>query len=112
MPYLKVSINKKIENKDELLSFLTREMSKALSKPETYFMTSIEDEVGIYFQGSTKEAAFIELRSIGLQESKTKEISRIICNLINEKLDIPKDRIYINFFDIKNTMWGWNENTF
>ncbi|PNR99170.1 hypothetical protein X927_05995 [Petrotoga mexicana DSM 14811] len=112
MPYLKVTTNKKIDNKEELTRILSREVANALGKPEMYFMVSLEDTAHIQFQGSSDLAAFVELRSIGLPESQTKDLSKVLCQLLEQQLNIPKDRVYINFLDIKNTMWGWKGDTF
>ncbi|HBT50970.1 MAG TPA: hypothetical protein DEA49_02490 [Petrotoga sp.] len=112
MPYLKVTTNKKIDNKEELTRILTKEVAKALGKAETYFMVSLEDTAYIHFQGSSELGAFVELRSIGLPESQTKGLSKELCQLLEQQLGIPKDRVYVNFLDIKNTMWGWKGDTF
>jgi len=112
MPYLKITTNKKVENKKELLDSFTKKIAKALEKPEKYFMTSLEDNTQIYFQGDFQPAAFVELRSIGLPENKTAELSKKICDMVEEHLNVPEERVYINFVDIKNTMWGWNGSTF
>jgi len=112
MPYLKVTTNKKIDNKEELLGILSKEVANALGKPEFYVMVSLEDSVHIHFQGSSDLAAFVELRSIGLLESQTKDLSKELCQLLEQQFSIPKDRVYINFLDIRNTMWGWKGDTF
>ncbi|MDY6894790.1 MAG: phenylpyruvate tautomerase MIF-related protein [Thermotogota bacterium] len=112
MPYLKVTTNKKIDNKEELLGILSKEVANVLGKPELYVMVSLEDSAHIHFQGSSDLAAFVELRSIGLPESQTKDLSKEICQFLEQQLNIPKDRVYINFLDIKNTMWGWKGDTF
>jgi hypothetical protein len=57
-------------------------------------------------------AAFAELRGIGLPVSKTGELSRLICELIESGLGVPRQRIYINFADIPASQWGWNGQTF
>merc|ERR1712002_1267057 len=38
--------------------------------------------------------------------------SKALVDVVNTKLDIPKDRLYIHFQDAKPSEVGWNETTF
>ncbi|MCK5919804.1 MAG: hypothetical protein KAG66_02615, partial [Methylococcales bacterium] len=40
------------------------------------------------------------------------EYSRALCELVENELGIPADRIYIEFSNPERHMWGWNEGTF
>ncbi|MCU7855695.1 MAG: hypothetical protein KZQ79_08400, partial [Candidatus Thiodiazotropha sp. (ex Lucinoma borealis)] len=43
---------------------------------------------------------------------KTTEFSQILCDLIQQQLHIPKQRIYIEFSNAERHLWGWNAGTF
>ncbi len=112
MPYIKVQTNQKVEKKEKLLKKLSAQMAEKLGKPESYIMTALEAEVKMTFGGSTEKTAFIEVKSIGLKESMTEELSQIICSFAEKELGINKNRVYIEFADAPGSMWGWNGGTF
>jgi len=67
----------------------------------------------ILMSGKPGPACFGEIRGIGgLTPQVNRELSRKVCRLLNESLGISTERIYLNFFDIAATNWGWNESTF
>jgi phenylpyruvate tautomerase len=112
MPYLKIQTNKEITDKSLLMKEMTDLLMNLLGKPEKYIMIAVEPLTTMLFGGSDEPAAFIELKSIGLPSDATAELSEAICNLLNQHLDIPPDRIYIEFSDAPRNMFGWNGGTF
>ncbi len=112
MPLLEITTNTKIDNSQrfaEQASSLTAEM---LGKPESYVMVKIHPEQMLIFAGSDEPAAHVKLKSLGLPEDKTADLSASICAFINEQLDIDSARIYIEFSNPERHMWGWDKRTF
>lgn len=97
---------------DSLLPQCSALVSKLLGKPESYVMVAIEGGISMSFAASTDALAFIELKSLGLPDNRTTELSRGLCKFINESLGIPSDRIYIQFSSPARHHWGWDEKTF
>ena len=87
-------------------------MAEQLGKPESYIMTALEVDLKMTFGGSTEKTAFIEVKSIGLKQSMTEELSQFICEFMEQELEIEQDRIYIEFADAPGAMWGWDGGTF
>ena len=114
MPYLKIQTNRDVADdaKQELLKKASVVVSKNLGKPEKYVMVRIDPAQPMMFAGSTTACAYLELKSIGLPESKTEALSKVLCQLMLDELKIPSERIYIEFADAKDSMWGWNSGTF
>jgi phenylpyruvate tautomerase PptA (4-oxalocrotonate tautomerase family) len=114
MPYLKITTSQAIdaERKHNLLKAASKAVAAELGKPEQYMMVSAETPVSMLFAGTDKPCAFLELRGIGLPESKTGKLSQLLCSLVESQLKIPQDRVYINFADISPSLWGWNGDTF
>lgn len=114
MPYLKITASKSIkpEDKHATLKAASRMVANELGKPEQYMMVSLEAPVQMFFAGTEEPAAFLELRGIGLPESKAGRLTELLCQLVESHLGIRKDRIYINFADVAADMWGWNGETF
>lgn len=114
MPYLKIQTNQEAEGeiRQRILSHASRLISQELGKPEEFVMVALEPSMAMYFNGSEDPVAFLELKSIGLPGAKTKELSKVLCSLLEEELRIPKDRIYVKFIDVQRGMWGWNGGTF
>jgi len=114
MPYLKIQTNQGMDAAIEqtLLREASSLVASELGKPESYVMISIEPPRPMLFAGTDEPAAYLELKSIGLMESKTKTLSAALCQLISEKMNISAERIYIEFADAQRSMWGWNGSTF
>lgn len=114
MPYLSIKTNQAIDETkiEALLAKASALVSNELGKPENYVMVSMAPTQLMIFAGKPEACAYLELKSIGLPESKTKPLSSALCSLINEELAIPTDRIYIEFADAPRSMWGWDSSTF
>ncbi len=114
MPYLKIQSNHPLANDSakELLAKASSAVADLLGKPERYVMVSLEPPVPMLFSGNDDPTVFIELKSIGLSESQTPELSRVLCELIQQTLGIDPERVYIEFADAPRKMWGWNGSTF
>ena len=114
MPYLMVQTNVRVDDsqKTDLLKSLSAQVAEALGKPESYVMVALEDNTPMVFAGSDAPLAYLELKSIGLPESKTQALSSTLCSAINDALGIDTNRIYIEFADAPRAMWGWDSRTF
>lgn len=112
MPYLKIQTNVKIEDKKQWMSEVSMLLSEALKKPSQYIMVAVMDQTDMMFANTTDPLAFIELKSIGMPENETGNLSAKICSLIEKTLDVPMERIYIEFSNAQRHMFGWNGNTF
>ena len=114
MPYLRIQTNRRLADSERpaLLQAASRTVADALGKPERYVMVALEDGVPMIFAGDETPLAYLELKSIGLPESRTAELSAVLCDFVVERLDISTDRIYIEFADAPRSFWGWNRGTF
>lgn len=115
MPVIKVQTSATPEPSlvEGLLKTLSAKLSKHLSKPESYVMTVFEPSLAMTFAGTTEPVCYIEIKSIGTMTSEqTQAMSEDFCQVINEKLGVPINRIYIEFTDAKGYLWGWNGRTF
>ncbi|MDX8128883.1 phenylpyruvate tautomerase MIF-related protein [Methylomonas sp. OY6] len=114
MPFLKLNTNSVLDTelKSKLLGELSQLVPKETGKPERYVMISIEQNDAMLFAGSTAPLAYLECKSIGLSSSQAKNLSASICQLLNTRLSIPQDRIYIEFSNCPADFWGWNGSTF
>ena len=114
MPLMSLQISDCLsdENRKELLTSISKIVAESIGKPEQYVMVSI-GERAIMMSGKEGQAAFVDLRSIGgLSGEVNREISRKLCALLEESLEIPPDRVYINFTEFPAANWGWNGSTF
>lgn len=114
MPYLKIETNLTLDQQTaHLLSgSASRHVADALGKPERYVMVNLQSGQAMSLAGSDASLAYLELKSIGLPEGATKELSAGLCQLIHDRLGIPPDRIYIEFSNAARHLWGWNGSTF
>jgi phenylpyruvate tautomerase PptA (4-oxalocrotonate tautomerase family) len=115
MPFLKIQTNHVVDSAtgEALLAKASKLVAKKLGKPENYVMVQLQKEAPMLFAGTNAPLAFLELKSIGLpNNSTTADLSASLCTLIEQDLNIPKDRVYIEFSDAPRDMWGWNGGTF
>ncbi len=98
---------------ESLLTSLSANLAKHIGKPESYVMTAFESDVPMTFAGTFDPVCYVEIKSVGnMSSSQTKSMSEDFCQYISEKLDVPTNRIYIEFADAQGYLWGWNKSTF
>jgi phenylpyruvate tautomerase PptA (4-oxalocrotonate tautomerase family) len=114
MPYLMIKTNQCLDEARlaRLLKEASRTAAAALGKPESYVMVAVETNTPMLFGGSDAPLAYLELKSLGLPESRTADLSAALTETISAELNVEKDRIYIEFADAARHMWGWKGGTF
>jgi phenylpyruvate tautomerase PptA (4-oxalocrotonate tautomerase family) len=112
MPYLTITSNQNLDTASGQLEVLSKTVANLLGKPESYIMVSVQQNLDMLFAGNHEPLAFCELKSLGLQESQTPELSNQLCTCINKLFNIPCNRIYIEFSAPPRAMWGWDRRTF
>ncbi len=112
MPYVRLQTNTTVEDAAALLKKLSATAAAGLGKPEAYVQTALDDRRPMTFAGSDAPTAFIECKSIGLSDNQTAGLSAALSAFCSEEMNIPDDRVYIEFADAKGKMWGWRGSTF
>ena len=114
MPYLLIKTNQTLsaEAGQTLLAEASREVAGALGKPERYVMVALEQGCPMLFGGSAAPLTYLELKSIGLPEGRTGELSSLLAKLASKHLGVSQERVYIEFSNASGPMWGWNGATF
>lgn len=113
MPYLKIQINQDFDEgkKAEIVEKASKLVTKEIGKPETYIMIALETAKKMMFAGTNEPTIFMELKSVGLPESKTSDLSKALCEFAEKYLNVKKERVYIEFANSTGVMWGWKGNT-
>ena len=114
MPILKIQTNIPLpsDRRPAFMKTASKEVARMLGKPERYVMVSLDTDGSMLFAGEEAPLAYLELKSIGLPEDRTRVFSSDLCRLVSGELGIPAERIYIEFTDAPRSMWGWNGATF
>jgi phenylpyruvate tautomerase PptA (4-oxalocrotonate tautomerase family) len=114
MPFLTIRSNvaPASDSRSAFLEVASQAASEILGKPERYVMVELIHNPDMLFAGIAAPLAYLELKSIGLPEQRTTEISARLCELIQDRLGVPGDRIYIELSNAARHMWGWNGATF
>jgi len=114
MPLLKLETTVTLpdDQREMLLSLLSKTVAKIIGKPEQYVMVSISP-TAILMSGKPGEAAFLDIRSIGgLSGPVNEKLSHEICSILKEAIGVAPERVYINFTNVEASNWGWNSETF
>jgi len=109
MPYINIFTSAKIEDKKKLLEDISILVASLTNKSKRFVMAKLDDNLEMYF-GDESPCCFLEIKSIG--SLNPSEMAKPISNLVNKKIGIPTDKIYISFEDVPASMWAWNGRTF
>lgn len=113
MPFLKLSISELLPDHTHtaLLKELSINVAKILGKPEAYVMVAI-DHCAMVMGGQTGPAAFVDVRSIGgLNHELNRALSKAITELLSTHVQIPAERVFLNFQVFDAAFWGWRGDT-
>jgi phenylpyruvate tautomerase PptA (4-oxalocrotonate tautomerase family) len=109
---LKTSVEVPENKREALLSELSKIVADSTGKPEQYVMAIIET-ADFMMGGHPSMAAFADIRGIGgINRETNAKISEKLCVLLENRLSISPQRVYINFTDIPASNWGCNGSTF
>ncbi len=112
MPYMMIQTNAEVTDPDALMRRASAFLSEQLGKPESYIMIALEPKTDMMFAGTSDVSAYVELKSIGLTDARTAELSEALCGFLSEDLGVRADRVYVEFAGVPAAMWGWNNRTF
>ncbi|MDX8391182.1 MAG: phenylpyruvate tautomerase MIF-related protein [Mariprofundaceae bacterium] len=112
MPYLNIQTNVPVKNEAALIAGASAAVAGMLGKPESYVMVHVESSARLIFAGTDAPTAYLQLKSLGLAESKSADYSARLCAFMQAELGIEPARIYIEFCSPERHMWGWNGGTF
>jgi phenylpyruvate tautomerase PptA (4-oxalocrotonate tautomerase family) len=114
MPTLIIKTNAELppQPRCDLLATASAAVAELLGKPEGYVMVLLEPVADMTFGGDTAPCAYLELKSLGLPEDRTAELSAALCGLVEEHLRVPKARVYIEFASPPRHMFGFDGRTF
>ena len=111
MPFIQINTSSKsVLDNDLLQKEISKLVAELTGKPENYVMTMIQSGTQMTFAGSDEPCCFIRLKSIGSLNPST--MSKSLCELISSKTNIKTNRIYVEFFDVQASNWGFNSATF
>lgn len=99
--------------KTALLGELSRLLSQGFEKPERWSMTCLVPNLSMTMGGQPAPSVFVAVRNVGkMTPDQTAMLSAEICARVSPALDVPADRIYVEFGDVAGYLWGWNGATF
>ena len=113
MPYFSIETNRQIDNKmnEELMQKASTFLSEMLGKPEQVIMVTIKQGMPYIFGSTNDPAAFVQIKSLGLDRDRCSEFSDKVCAFLETEAGIPRDRAFIEFIDIDGKIFGWNGRT-
>ncbi|MDS0524244.1 phenylpyruvate tautomerase MIF-related protein [Clostridium sp. SHJSY1] len=114
MPFIGSKVSVKISKEKE--EVIKEKLGKAIElipgKSEKFLMVGFEDEYSLYFAGEKLEkGAFVEVKIFGkASKDAYDKLTKSICNIYEEELEIPQNKIYIKYEEVSD--WGWNGRNF
>lgn len=113
MPFINTCVTTEITYEKE--EILKAKLGKALSligKPEAYLMLNFSENCRLWFAGTNDEdAAFVEVALLhSAPKASYEKLTKAICDILNEELSIPTNRIYVKYSETE--FWGWDKMMF
>lgn len=100
------------ESRAALLKGMSAFAAKALKKSERYVMVTVQ-ESPVMMGGELGDAVFVDVRSIGgISAETTSRMTEGICKLVKRHIGTEPKRVYVNFTDVRASLWGWDGHTF
>lgn len=114
MPLIRIESNQRLgpEAEKTLAKDLSAFAADRLGKPESYVMVHLHLDQIMAFAGSDAPLANVEVKSIGLQTAQIADLSKALCEFLEQRLGIAPARVYIQFSAVPGELWGWNGTTF
>lgn len=113
MPFIdsKISVSVSQEKKDAIKAKLGQAIS-VLGKGENFLMVGFDDNYDLYFAGDKVEkGAYVAVSLYGkCSPDAYSKMSGEVCNILNEELGIPGDKVYVTYREVSD--WGWNGRNF
>lgn len=114
MPFINSKISMKItkEQEIEIKDRLGQAIALIPGKSESWLMVGFEDQYKLYFKGREfDKLVMAEVKIFGnASKSALNSLTVEICNIYNEILGVPKDKIYVTYELLEN--WGYNGENF
>ncbi len=113
MPTLRILTNVQVpaEDRASLLATASRALAELLGKPESYVMVMLEEGRDLYFAGSAAPAAYLEVKSLGLPESRTPDYSHALCDLVGTLIGALIEGVDLDTAQPPRQMISWNNGT-
>ena len=114
MPYFSIQTSKALDHSAtaQLSQKASALAAELLGKPEAYVMTAVTPGAAMTFAGSDAPTAFVEVKSVGLNEAQCGAFAAKISTFIQAELNIDPGRVFIDFSDLPRTRFAWNGKTF
>ncbi len=109
MPFINLKTNILTDEKqrETIKSAFGHAVTAIPGKSESWLMVGIDDGYNLYFKGTPEPAAMVEVSVFGSENpSAFNVLTRKICDIISQQLEIDKSRIYVSYMATGN--WGWN----
>ncbi len=114
MPYITVQTNLTVikEKCDAIKEKLAVALADAFpGKTEEWLMLKMEDNITMYFAGTTAPCVMVNVDIFGKQSaSGYDKMTSSVCEIISGVTGVPKNRMYVKYSEYDH--WGWNGSNF
>jgi phenylpyruvate tautomerase len=98
---------------DKLLRDLSGALAAQFEKPEQWVMTCLVPGLAMTFGGTPAPTCFAAIKNIGkIAPAKSAKISADLTSRLSAALEVPSNRIYLEFNEATGHLWGYDGGTF
>jgi phenylpyruvate tautomerase PptA (4-oxalocrotonate tautomerase family) len=114
MPLITIQSNASVDDAAvaPMLSVFSARLAELLGQPEAYVMTLYDRPAGMTMAATADPCCLVEVRSIvEFSSEQTRDVARAVCAMLEERLGVAPNRVFLNFTNFDPAMWGFNGAT-
>lgn len=114
MPTLIIATNRALDRarQETVTARASALVAELLGKDERWVMVSVRAGEAMRYGGSDAPCAYLEVKSLGLAPEAGEAIAAGLCRFVEEALEVPPARVYIEMVAPDPALFGWNGGTF
>ncbi len=114
MPFLLIKTNIALDKtmRETVLNQASTVIARTTGKPEKFIMVNVCGGEDLLFGAKSAPAVYMEMKSVGLSQGQVPVLSKALTEMIESRLQVPGNRVYIEFSSVPGNMWGYNGETF
>ncbi|KAF8655871.1 hypothetical protein AX16_002954 [Volvariella volvacea WC 439] len=113
MPALELSTNVKIPDLPAFVREFSKVSAEILGKPESYIATDVRYNEYLSWNGTFEPAFLLKITSLdNINPEANVKYSKALFQFLKDKLGLPDDRGYIDFYDPGRANLGYKGTTF
>lgn len=114
MPFLLLKTNIQLDKTISLalLNQATTVITKTTGKPTSYICVNVCGGEDMIFGNKLDPCVYMEMKGVGMPAEQIPLLADALTKMVETRLRVPPNRVYIEFASVPGNLWGYNGSTF